>query len=257
MSVDYQLSAAEHLFDTRVIEFEKPKFRNPLVIGGFIGPSLVGVISASYIIEQLRLREVAHVRSQHIPPVAVFVGGKLRHPFRVYSDDSGDLLVTMCEVPIGLTGLYEVSFVLLDWFERIHPRELVVVDGIPMEGIPQERKALAVADRARSEKLRTQGVENAQTALITGMGGSILSECLSRRISAISLLTPASVTVPDPGAVLTVVNALNSIYGLSIETKVLEQNVEQLNKELSEITDQYQRMTKSPSTQDQTGAMYN
>ncbi len=250
------MSAGEHLFDSRVVEFGKSKFQDPLVIGGFVGPSLVGVISASYVIEQLGLHEIAHVRSSHIPPVAVFVGGKLRHPFRIYCDAEGKIVVSICEVPIGLTGLYEVSFVLLDWLEKIHPKELVVLDGIPVQGLPEERKALGVADAARGEKLRSQGVENAQAALIMGMGGSLLSECLSRRISAISLLTQTSITVPDPGAVLTIINALNSVYGLNIETKVLQQNVEQLNKELSEITDQYQKMVKSSSEQDQSGPIY-
>jgi uncharacterized protein len=254
--IAFILAVTEHLFDSRVVEFEKSEFKNPLVIGGFVGPSLVGVISASYVIEQLALHEIAHVRSPHIPPVTVFVGGKLRHPFRIYGNEAGDLVVSICEVPIGLTGLYEVSSVLLDWLEKIHPREIVVLDGIPVQGIPEVRKPFAVADESRVQKLKTQGVENAQAALITGMGGSILSECLSRRIPAISILSQASVTVPDPGAVLTVVDALNSVYGLSIQTKVLEQNVQQLNKELREITDQYAKMVKPGSDQDQPGAMY-
>jgi uncharacterized protein len=248
-------SLGEHLFDTRVVEFEKSQFQKPLVIGGFVGPTLIGVITASYLIEQLNLHEVAHVRSSHIPPVTVYVGGKLRHPFRIYTNDRADLIITMCEVPIGLTGLYEVTYALLDWLEKIQPRELVVVDGIPVQGIPQERKALAVGDQKRVQQLQKQGLENAQAALITGMGGAILSECLSRRISCISLLTQGSITVPDPAAVLTIVNALNTIYNLSIETKVLEQNVSQLNQELKEISDQYQKMIK-PGTEDQSGAMY-
>ncbi len=242
----------EHLFDTRIVELDKPAFHTPVVIGGFIGPSLVGVISASYTIEQLSLKEVAHVRSPHIPPVTVFVGGKLRHPFRIYSDGAGQLIVMICEVPIDLTGLYEVSASILNWLEHIHPKELVVLDGIPVQGLPQDRKALVVADKSRTEQLKTFGVANAESALITGMGGSLLSECLSRRIAAISLITLASVSVPDPGAVLTVVNALNSMYKLNIETKVLEQNVAQLNKELNAISDQYQKMTK-PSSEEQAG----
>ncbi len=64
----------DHLFETRVVEFGKTRYSNPLVIGGFVGAGLAGLVAASYIVEQLGLHQVAHVRSQHIPPVAVFIG---------------------------------------------------------------------------------------------------------------------------------------------------------------------------------------
>jgi uncharacterized protein len=235
----------EHLFPTRVIEFLKETYNHPLVFGGFVGPSLVGIISASYLIEQLELHQVAHVNSQHIPPVAVFVGGKLRHPFRIYADRNGRLIVVICEVPIGTTGLYEIGGTLLDWLEKTQPREIVILDGVPIQGLPEERETYCVASDSRSKQLTSQGIKVAQSALITGMGGSILNECLSRRIEGISLLTQASAELPDPGAVLTLVNALNSIYKLNVDTKVLEQNVTQLNKELSQIGEQYQKIMQA------------
>lgn len=241
--------ADEHLFPTRIIEFQKEGYNQPLVFGGFVGPSLVGIISASYLIEQLELHQVAHVNSQHIPPVAVFVGGKLRHPFRVYADKNGKLIVIICEVPIGTTGLYEIGGTLLDWLEKLHPREIVVLDGVPVQGIPEERETYSVASDSRSKQLTSQGIKVAQSALITGMGGSILNECLSRRIEGISLLTQSSADLPDPGAVLTLINALNSIYKLNVDTKVLEQNVTQLNKELSAIGDQYQKIMQAQQKQ--------
>lgn len=248
----------EHLFPTRVVEFEKEGYNNPIVFGGFVGPSLVGIISASYLIEQLGLHQVAHVNSQHIPPVAVFVGGKLRHPFRIYRDAAGSLVLIICEVPIGTTGLYEIGNTLLDWLEKKQPREIVILDGQPIQGMPPEnRETYCVAGDSRSKELKSLGLKVAESALISGMGGSILSECLSRRIECISLLTQSSAELPDPGAILTLVNSLNSVFKLNVNTGVLEQNVTQLNKELSQIGEQYQQIV---ANQDKSGqassAMY-
>src|ERR1700674_825761 len=108
-----------HLFDT-VVEFEKTQFHEPVVFGGFVGPGFVGLVSAGYMIEKLNLHEIAHVQSQHIPPVAVFVGAKLRHPFRIYTDDPGKVVVMICEMPIDIEGLYEISSALLDWTDLVH-----------------------------------------------------------------------------------------------------------------------------------------
>ncbi|MDA4111285.1 MAG: PAC2 family protein [Thaumarchaeota archaeon] len=230
-----------HLFDT-VVEFEKTDFHEPVVFGGFVGPGLVGLVCAGYMIEKLNLHEIAHVRSQHIPPVAVFVGAKLRHPFRIYSDDSGKTVVMICEMPIDIEGLYEISLVLLDWIEGIRAREIVILDGVGVSGIPDQRVAYSVANESRMKELEQKGITAIQTAMIGGIGGALLNQSLTRRISGVSLLTTASIELPDPGAALTLIKSINQIYGLGIPTADLEQNVERLNERLNALADQYRKL---------------
>ena len=237
----------DHLFETRIIELRKTQFHEPVVFGGFVGPGLVGLVSAGYMIEKLNLNEIAHVQSQHIPPVAVFVGAKLRHPFRIYSDIDGRLVVILSEMPIDIEGLYEISSVLLDWSEQIHAKEIVVLDGIGVTGIPSQRTPLFVADEQRSKDLEQRGIVAVQSALISGVGGSILNQCLTRRVSGISLLTQASLDLPDPGAALTIINAINQVYGLKIATDELEQNVEKLNDQLNTLAEQYKKLSEQAS----------
>lgn len=233
------------------MELEKYDYDNPVVIGGFVGPGFVGLISASYLVEQMGLQQVAHVSSQHIPPVAVFVGGKLRHPFRIYRSKNGKFVLIMCEVPIDSEGLYEISSVLLNWFvEQVHLKELVILDGFPVQDIPGKRETHYVASEKRSGELEMHGLDKARSALIGGVGGSILSECLSRGVEGLSLITQASVNMPDPGAVLAMIQTLNSVYKLNVGTEVLEKNVAQLNKELSAVVEQYGKLV-AESNQDQ------
>ncbi len=252
----------DHLFPTQIIEFDKSRnYDYPLVIGGFVGPGLAGIVSASYIVDQMGLHEVAHIRSQHIPPVAVFIGQKLRHPFRIYRDGQGKVVVVMCEVPIDLEGLYEISSVLLNWFEEIRAREVVILDAIPVGGIPESHDPLFVAEESKVDGLKRKGVTSAQSAMIGGVGGSILSECLTRRVTGVSLLTQASINLPDPGASLALIKSLNSVYGLNIGTKALEENVEALNQQLNQLGEQYQKLQEQQAQQqsratDKAKAMY-
>jgi len=240
----------DHIFETRVVELERTRYSNPIVIGGFVGPGLAGLVSASYIVEQLGLHEIAHVRSQHIPPVVVFIGQKLRHPFRIYTDKVGKVVVVVCEVPINVEGLYETSSVLLDWFERIGAREVIVLDSIPVNGIPEEHQSFFVAEEAKFGDMKSSGVTLASSAMIGGVGGSILSECLSRRATGVSLLTQASSELPDPGAALTLIKTLNQLYGLGIETKELEENVAHLNEQLNLLGEQYRRLQEETQGKD-------
>lgn len=221
---------------------EEATYDHPIVIGGFIGPTLVGLLSASYMIEQLQLHQIAHVRSRHIPPVAVFVGKKLRHPFRIYKDKLGKVVVMICEVPIEDYGLYEVTTSLLDWVEKLNPKEITILDGAPVPGMPSERKTYCVTEEQRLEKFKEKGIEIAESALITGVGGSILNECLVRKVIGTSLLAPASINFPDPGAVLSIIQAVNSLYDLKIDTNVLEESVTQLHKDINAIVENYKKL---------------
>jgi len=232
-----------HLFDTKVVDLVKSTLNKPIIFGGFVGPGLVGLVTVGYMIEKLNLREIAHVRSQHIPPVVVFVGAKLRHPFRIYSDDSGKIVALTCEMPIDIEGLYEISYTLLDWAEQVHASEIVILDGVPVNGIPEDRQAWSVADESRIAELEKKGVSAIQSAMISGIGGSILNQCLSRRISGVSLLTPVSVDLPDPGAPLVLVKAINQIYNLNIGTAELEENVQRINARLNELAQQYSKLS--------------
>ncbi len=149
----------------------------------------------------------------------------------------------ICEMPIDIEGLYEISSVLLNWAEVIRAGEIVILDGVPVSGIPEEREALSVADEERIKELEKKGVNAIQSAMLSGIGGAMLNQCLTRKISGVSLLTPVSVDIPDPGASLVLVKAINQIYGLNIGTEELEENVQRLNARLSELAQQYSKLT--------------
>ncbi len=106
-----------------IIIREKIAFKNPVIIGGFIGQTPLGVTTSSYIVESMGMHEVAMVKSHHIPPVTVFVGGKMRNPFRIYSNSDGSVMVIQAEVPVDDEGLYTISEALFKWIKQFKPKE--------------------------------------------------------------------------------------------------------------------------------------
>lgn len=232
------------IFDTTVVELEKTEFNQPVVLGGFVGPTLTGFIAASYIIERMGLHQIGHVRSPHIPPMAVFIGKKLRTPFRIYTNKEGTLIVMICEVPIDDDGLYEVSQAMMDWLGDKSPQELVVLEGAPTGEIVKEHKVYCIANEQKIEQFTKNGIEAAHSALITGMGGAMLNECLARKVSGTSLITPASINIPDPGAVLSLIQTVNSVFRFRIDTGILEENVKEFHDQLNELMDQYKKFMK-------------
>ncbi|MGC8645086.1 MAG: proteasome assembly chaperone family protein [Thermoplasmata archaeon] len=233
--------------EARVIELDKYEVKNPLVILGFVEMTTLGLLTTSYIIEQKGLHQIAQVKSVHIPPVAVFIGGKLRSPFRIYASKDGSLMVITCEVPVDDEGLYEISSVLLKWLENITPREIVIIDGIPVKGFLEQRDVYAAAPSKILEYLSKFGVKNAESAIISGLGGALINESLGKKIDALTLMTPSSVDIPDPQAVLSIIDILNKAYGLNVETAILEESVKKLQEQEKAVIDKYNQLQKEKS----------
>ncbi len=233
------MSEKTDLFSTAVVEIEKREYNHPIIIGGFAGSTMAGLLSVGYLIEQLGMHQVAHVRSHYIPPVAVFVGNKLRHPFRIYSNKKGDTLAIISEVPISDLGLYEISASIIDWARSISASEIIILDGIPVDVIMETRKSYCIAESEELENCKKNGIPGAQSAIITGIGGSLLNECLVKGFKGSSLITPCSVDIPDPGSALSLIQAITLKTGIKVDTKLLQESVNKMHEEMSAVIKQY------------------
>ncbi len=241
---------------TEVHETEKITLLEPLMITAFSGPGLVGMIALNQIIEQLKLTEVAYIHSHHIPPAAVFVDGVLHHPFRIYGGLAGRLVASSCELPVHEHGLYSVASALLDWAQSKSVREIVVLDGIPTETLPEKREVAYASEAEESRRLQQKELAPVRRGVIGGMAGAILSECLVRGMVGIALFTPAPTYIPDPGGAEALVKTLNDLYGLNVDTKNLMAEEAELKKKLVELSEAYRKQQTSKSEATSPGPTY-
>jgi uncharacterized protein len=239
------LSERAEIPDVEILQTEEEAtLKKPLVIVGFAGAGLVGGIAVSHIIDQLEMKEIAHLRSQHMPPAVVFMDGKLRHPFRIHSNTEGNLCVVVCEIPLRSYGIHPIASALLDWGEEKKVRELVVLDGVAVRGIPKKRRSFCVAEPEKLKDCEEKGVKSAHAGIIHGIAGAILNECLTRKIMGAAFLVPAVAFMPDPEGAATLIDTLNRVYNLNVETKALLKKAEEIKQKLKEVAKRHQRMRK-------------
>lgn len=229
--------------DARVVQTSDFKAEKPLLLCCFPSAGVVGTIIANTIIDQFDMREIAFVRSKFIPSAAVFLDGRLRHPFRIYGHEKRKLILVTSELPIADEGLYPISSVLLDWAATMGVKEILVVDGIPVEGLPTERKVLFAAEEEKIPDLvKDDQMEILTKGVITGIPGSILSETLCRSMVGFALLTPAIAMIPDPEGAIQILEALNRLYKLGVDLKELSESAEDIRKKMEEMAQQVHGM---------------
>jgi uncharacterized protein len=198
---------------------KKLKLKNPILIAGFPGPGLVGSISTSYIIEHLHMHQIACVESEFIVPGVIYIGGKIRHPFRLYSNEQGNICVLVCEAPIMIQGIHSVLDTVVKWAKENDVKEVIVLEGMPVEGIPDSSRSpmiLSSDEKADNDDFYKQDREekndaSSNAAFISGISGGLLSSCLSNGIACKALLITASSGIPDPEGAAILIESISKI----------------------------------------------
>ena len=231
--------------DAEIYQANGTKLKNPIIFAGFVGAGLVGTIAVDYIINKLDMKEIGFLRSKHLPPSTVFMQGRLRHPFRLYANDDGNICVIICEIIINSEGLYTIASAILDWAEEKGSNEIVILDGVASD--KHDKKAFCAAEVDLCRVMESNGIEMIPQGFITGISGGILNECLIRKISGVALLAKANENLPDSLASVTLIEAINKTYRMKIDTEELKKQEKQIGNDLKELSDQYSEHKKIDS----------
>jgi uncharacterized protein len=261
----------------------KKKLNSPILVAGFPGAGLVGSISTSYIINKLHMNQIACVESEFIVPGVIYAEGKLRHPFRLYSNDEGNVCVLVCEAPIMAHGMYSVLDTVVKWALNNKVKEVLVLDGIAVEGLPDSKRMPIIlssdgraADAANlihdddnnsNYSNVTNKEENEEedddggssniyptTAFIGGIAGGILSSCLSNGIASKALLIYAARGMPDPEGAAILIESLSKITNnesLKIDTQQLRKQGASLKMRMEKIIQSFAEQQQGQGQQGQ------
>jgi uncharacterized protein len=275
---------------TTAFRNNKSKLRNnnPILIAGFPGPGFVGSIATSYIIDKLNMQQIACVESQFISPGVIYVGGRLRHPFRLYANVDHNVCVLVCEAPILIHGIYSLLDTVIRWSISNNVKEVLVVEGIPVQGLPDsDREPIILSGNEEDENMidasvidnssgdinsnkiqfQEQQIEasnritpaaktDEHTAFIGGISGGLLSSCLSNGIRCTAVLIPAPSGIPDPEGAAILIETISKITdneALKIDVKKLRDEGASLKLRMQEIIrsvqDQQQQVNQGQQQQ--------
>ncbi|HZD44005.1 MAG TPA: proteasome assembly chaperone family protein [Methanomicrobiales archaeon] len=205
------------------------------VIMGFPGSGLVGSIALTYLIEQLGFEQVGSVTSKFFPPIVMMSKGVINVPVRLYEKDN--LAAVVGDIPIHPMISYEVANGLLDWLTQFDLKEIVTIAGIVTN--ETEKRVFGVATTEEVLKAIEDKTVILPMGSISGIAGSILTECKVRGIPAMGLLGESTAT-PDPRAAASTIGVLNQMYGLSIETQPLIDQATEIEAAMARLAEQVQ-----------------
>ena len=223
------------------------------LVVGFPGAGLVGSISANYLIEKMNLRQVAFVDSDYVLPTIIYIGGRLRHPFRIYSNKERTLYIMVCEAPVMPVGINSIMDLIATWALRYDIGEVIVLDGIASPGLPAfdrtpeilrsnftDEVDIALASSKKPHQADDSSVDlkekpKVRSAVIAGLSAGVLEACLSSNIACTGILIPTTSGVPDPEGAAILLETISKIPNVHIEVDVgpLRREGEEIKKQLA------------------------
>lgn len=211
---------------------------NLIAVEGFPDVGLVGTIAAAFLIDQLKLRPAAFIRTELLPPVQSVKMGVAIPPAKIFVGEK--LLVMTSDVPIPPASVYDFALPLVEWLTQKRISLLVSINGFPFENRLEitEPKTLAIANNPDyADALQKAGVELLEEGIIAGISAVFLSELAKTGVNAVALVAQSFPNYPDPGAAASALNVFSKITGIAIDTKPLLERANELRLNMLELAE--------------------
>lgn len=213
-----------------------------VLLAGFSTYGLAGLTAVDYLVDHLELEVTGHVRSDGLPTITPFTNGEPRHPTRLFSRPDLDLTVLVGElfVPVQLGEAFANA--ILDWTEAEGVAEIAVLAGVPIAHAPDDHRTFYVAtEDYRADRLAEGDVPPMGSGFLDGTNAALLERGIESSLGAAVYVTPVHAQVPDVEAAVRLVETVETVYDLEVDSGPLREFAAQVEKHYTELAERMKR----------------
>ena len=206
-----------------------------MLVEGFPGLGLVGTISASYLIEKLKMEPLGYITGDQFPPLAAVHNHRPLYPARMYYSPKYDLIVFISEfvIPIGVVN--ELADRIYEFARKNRVRRIVSLGGITIKGEQDKVYAIASMPGLSSEVEKLPMVKLIKEGATTGVTGVLLARGAVEEYPVVSLLAESQEGYMDPKAAAMVLEVLKEMLRFDIDTTALENEAKVIDSKVKEV----------------------
>lgn len=227
---------------TNILELQKPKLKNPVMVVGLPGVGNVGRIAAGYLIEELKATKFAELNSSHFMPFVLLQKGAAVHvidnEFYFWRADKAgqrDMVIMIGDSQsIDPEGHYEIAEEVLRYVKGVGVTEIVTLAGL---GVGQKKDAPKVVgvvnDASVAKRYKDSGLDftaGDRVGTIVGAAGLLIGLGRQHGIDGLCVLgeTSGVPLIPDPKAAEAVLRVLVRILKVKVDTSRIQKKVKEM-----------------------------
>lgn len=210
--------------------------KRPILITSFPGIGLVATIATAHFTTELNLEIIGLIESESLPPVVSLLDGIVLPPVRIYQAKDYEFILIHSDVPVPPMFTHELSKDIIAWASEMGVRRVFSLAGVAT--FEDKKRVFGAVTHKELLPEIEKHVEIFKTGTISGIAGSILNECVARKVPGIALLGETSGFNPDPRAAASLIEALNRIFGWNISTERLIKEAEFIEAQMQKLAEQ-------------------
>ncbi len=201
----------------------KLDLKNKPVIQSFTGSGAVGSIVSSYLVNLLDMKEVAHIQTDLLPPVALIKNGLIEHPIRIFQ--SNKITLMSCEIPIQYADIYPLIEILVELYIKQGASYIIPIAGIAKTKESKEKpKIYGISYKKEMlDFLEKKTIEPLYDGIVYGSYIETLSLCETRKYkNAFALLVECDSNTPAFHESQLLIEKMGEMFDFEFDKKTFE-----------------------------------
>nr|MDO8088204.1 PAC2 family protein [Candidatus Sigynarchaeum springense] len=226
--------------------FENVNLEGKYIVTGFHGIGVVGYIACKYMIEQTGARRIGTIVSTLMPPlVTLDEKGEVLLPFELYLDEQDNIVFLVVRFQPAGEEMRDFTRELVSFIINNKMKGLVLLGGLDYNYKPQddEKGYRCVITNGFPIKDKPPLIDAG--LFISGGIAMLLIELKLRKVPALTLFPYADREHPDMKAAAKAIEIINETLGTCIKTEKLQEEANDLEKEVNQILKQQVKETTS------------
>lgn len=207
------------------------------LLSGFAEYGLAGLTAADYLTTELDLEQTGHIAIEGFPAITPFEDGTPRRHTRLFSKPGFEFTVLVGELTVPPFAARPFADSITARAHESGIEEILVLSGVPFAHGPDDHRPFYIATEQYQDRHLEEGTDLAPMTggFLEGVNAELMDRALEASFPSCILTTPVHARTPDVEASLRLLEALDRIYDIGIDTQPLEAFAEDISRQYEEL----------------------
>lgn len=222
-----------------VLELNK-KLNNVTVIEGFPGFGLVGTITTEYLIDHLKCEKIGRAYFEDQPAILAVHSNMVIDPISIYYNKKYNLVI-IHSISAAQGIEWKAADLVLDICKKVKAKQIISLEGIGATAKSGQDVLYMTNSKPFEKKLKSVGVKVLDEGIIIGVTSGLM---LKAKKDFTAIFAEVKSNLPDSNASARILNVLDKLLGLKVDTKPLIKQAEKFEEKLKGLMNQAQQTQK-------------
>lgn len=210
------------------MKIAKTDSQEKTLLVGFPSNGLVGTFSISYLIHNLKMKQVGEIDIPDTPSTLFVENGEILTPIRVYNKDN--IFIIISDIPFNQYLAEKFAGGVHEFCKKNAIKKIIIVSG--METINKNKESPKiyglVTHQILENILYNNQIKKFLDGSIFGTDAAIVSVFRKTKIPVLVLYAECHAFFPDPEASIVAIVTVANILGIKVDTKDIQSKMEKL-----------------------------